>query len=79
VQLVGFEGSARIEEVLQRAGIVNVDDFTMISPRSMHIDDGIPVEAVRLLYLEADEMIRAMHLELESDIRDIEEARATAL
>lgn len=79
MQLVGFEGSAWIEEVLQRAGIVNVDDFTMISPRSMHIDDGIPVEAVRLLYLEADEMIRAMHLELESDIRDIEEARATAL
>lgn len=71
--LVGFEGSDQIGGLLRKAGLECADDFTMLCPRSLHIYEGIPVEAVRLLYSGADEMIRAIHLGRGEDIREIDE------
>lgn len=71
-QLVGFEGGDQISNLLRRAGLERVDDFTLLSPRGLHIYEGIPVEAVRLLYSGADEMIRATHLGHEEDIKDVD-------
>lgn len=73
-QLVGFKGGERIGEILRRAGLEYLDDFGTSSPRSLHVYEGIPLGAVCLLYSGAVEMIRGVHLELEEEIRDIEEA-----
>lgn len=78
VQLVGmsFKDGDSIGKVLRRAGLENLDDFAVVSPRSLSLYDGIPAGAIRLLYSGAEKLIRAMHLELEQDIRQIEEALA---
>lgn len=73
IRLVGYEGRNQIGDILRKAGLECVDNFTRLSPRSLHAIEGIPIEAVRLLYLGADEMIRATHLGLEEDISSIEE------
>lgn len=72
-RLVGFEGRNRIGDVLRRAGLEYLDNFTRLSPRSLHAMEGIPIDAVRLLYSGADEMLRATHLGLEKEILSIEE------
>lgn len=63
-----------IGRMLEQAGIERLDDFALISPQSLHRYEGIPAEAIQLLYSEAEKMIRVVHLEMEQDIRDIEEA-----
>lgn len=71
-RLVGFEGINNIGEVLKQAKLEYVDDFTFLSPHSLHIDSGIPVGAIHLLYRGAEEMIRALHLTMEQEIGEIE-------
>lgn len=72
--LVGFSGSERIGEILKRAGLEYVDDFTLLSPRSLHVYEGIPVEAIHLLYCGANDMIKALHVTMEQEINEINEA-----
>lgn len=76
VRLIGFEGASRIGDILRKGGLENMDNFTQLSPRSLHVYEGIPIEAVRLLYAGADEMIRATHLGRVEDIEFINEITA---
>lgn len=73
VRLVGFEGADQIGTILRKGGLENIEDFTLLSPRSLHVYDGIPIEAIRLLYSGADEMMRAMHLGRAEEIEFINE------
>jgi hypothetical protein len=72
-QLVGFRGRDQIVDILKRAGFEYLDDFSMHSPYSLHFHDGIPADAVRLLFSGAEEMLRAFHWGMDEVIRDIEE------
>lgn len=71
---MSFKDGDSIEKVLRRAGLEYLDDFTLVSPRSLSVYDRIPAGAIRLLYLGAENFIRAIHLGLEQEIRQIEEA-----
>lgn len=70
---MGFEGRHRIGDLLRRAGLESVECFTRLSPRSLHTAEGVPIDAIRLLYAGAEEMIRATHRGLENEVLDIEE------
>jgi hypothetical protein len=72
-QLVGFKGKDQISEVLRRAGLEYLDDFGLLSPRSLYVYDSVPADATRLLFRAAEEMIRAFHSGMDKEIREIEE------
>jgi hypothetical protein len=64
-----------LREMLRRARMERMDDFVLTSPRTLHVTCGIPAKAVNLLYLGATKMIKLVHMEMETEIREIRELR----
>jgi hypothetical protein len=64
-----------LRDTLRKAHMERMDDFVMTSPRDLHLSYGIPAQAIEMLYLGAEKMIRIVHLEMETEIKDIRELR----
>lgn len=64
-----------IGEVLRRAGMVDIDDFMLISPRVLYLSTGIVPEKILLLFAGAERMIGYMHEDMQDDIEFIVAAR----
>lgn len=62
-------------EMLMSVGMVSVEDFVMTSPLALHTSCGIPAQAVELLYIGAEKMIRVVHKEMAHEIKDLREHR----
>lgn len=64
-----------LRDMLRGARMESMDDFVLTSPLDLHVLCGIPTQAVELLYIGAEKMIRVVHKEMAHEIRDIREHR----
>lgn len=64
-----------LQDVLKRVGMENMDDFCLTSPLALHTSSGIPAQAVTLLYIGAEKLIRLVHQQRSGEIREIQDMR----
>lgn len=64
---------ARGRQGLRIAGMINVDDFTMISPLDLCLVSRIQPEKVVVLFALVEKTIEAVHQEKKEEISDIKE------
>lgn len=62
-------------EILRNDGLVDVEDFTLISPRSLYRSTKISPEKLLLLYAGAEHLIKLTHTNMQEDIDSILEAK----
>lgn len=70
-------GGIDLQIMLKHAGLEKMDDFCLTSPLALHVSCSgrIPVQAVTLLYVGAEKMIRMVHDEMAKEIQEIRNMR----
>jgi hypothetical protein len=73
--VAGSWNGLNLRDLLHMAHMEQMEDFVMTSPRTLHVTCGIPAHTVSLLFLGATKMIKLVHMEMETEIRDIQALR----